>query len=279
MRIVLLAWMALLIGCASSTEQSDRLLVSREDRAVQIEGVPFIEQSAGHCGPATLAMVFSWAGRPVPVDELATKVFTPGMQGTFQNDMIGAARRHGLVAVPIRDLVSLMAELDAGHPVIVFENLALSWLPQWHYAVVYGYDLAREEVIMHSGPEEAKRWDIRKFERSWKLGDYWGLVVLPPDQLSASASELDHVVASAALEEANHLADARRAYESILKRWPKSLGARIGLGNIAYKDGELQSAVMHLRQATIDHPDSDSARHNRAVAEAALREKAKAIKN
>lgn len=280
MRFALLLPLMLMIGCASSTEQSDRLLQSGPPRAALIQNVPFIEQSAGHCGPATLAMVFAWAGRPVPVEDLAPRMFTPGMKGTFQADMIGAARRNGMMAIPIRDLRTLFAEIDQGNPVIVFENLALSWAPQWHYAVVFGYDLAREEVVMHSGPEKDKRWDLRKFERSWKLGDYWGLVVLPPNRLSATAGEGEHMVSAAALEEAGHWSQAQVAYDAILTRWPRSLGARIGLGNVAFRAGQYGSAVKHLRQATEEHPESQSARHNRAVAEAALKKSSSgAVKN
>ena len=72
----------------------------------------------------------------------------------------------------------MLTEIAAGNPVIIFENLALSWLPQWHYALALGYDLQRQEIILHSGHDANFRWDLSKFERSWMLGDYWGLVVL-----------------------------------------------------------------------------------------------------
>ncbi|CAN5670623.1 hypothetical protein BH10BDE1_BH10BDE1_16320 [soil metagenome] len=260
-----------LSGCASQTRQVDRLLSAprTEPRSRTIEKVPFINQSAGHCGPATLAMVMQSYGHSVSVDDLASQVYTPGLNGTFQTDMISASRRKGMMAIPIEGFTALLAEVSAGHPVIVFENLALSWLPQWHYAVVYGFDLDHETVQMHSGPEAAKVWDIRKLERSWELADYWGLVVLPPDKLSASADELSHAKAAAGLDQANHLNEAQIAYRAMLTRWPESLTALIGVSNKAFEAGNYAQAVTYLTTATVHHPRVAAAWHNRALAEMA----------
>lgn len=263
----------LVMGCASATPQADALLTNEfgSPSSKIIANVPFIEQQAGHCGPATLAMVLKWAGQDVSADGLASQVFTPGLKGSLQTDMISASRRRGMMAVPIEGLTALLAEVKAGHPVIVFENLSVSWWPQWHYAVIFGYDLPNHKVIMHSGPEAFKQWDIQTFERSWMLGNYWGLVVLPPDQLAATGSELDHSTAASALESIGQIASAQKAYRRILQHWPKSLVARVGLGNIAFAKRNYQEAVDLLRQALIDHPESKIVWHNLAVAEAELR--------
>lgn len=262
-----------LMGCASATPQADVRLTARRDepRSFKIDNVPYIQQAAGHCGPATLAMVMQSYDRTVTIDALVEQVYTPSTTGTFQADMIGATRRNAMLAIPIEGLSALLSEVAAGHPVIVFENLALSWLPKWHYAVVFGYDLDRETVLMHSGPEANKIWDIRKFERSWKLGDYWGLVVIPPDRLSASADELSHAKAAAGLEQAGHTASAYVSYRTMLKKWPTSLTALIGLSNKFFEDGRFRDSVQLLTKATIYHPSVASAWHNRSHAEAAAR--------
>ncbi|AFY01058.1 hypothetical protein Bdt_1360 [Bdellovibrio bacteriovorus str. Tiberius] len=236
----------------------------------EISGVPFIEQSEGHCGPATLTMALQWAGNSVSLATVTSQVYTPGMKGSLQTDMISAARRQGMVAVPVTGVQNLLREVRGGHPVIVFENLALSWLPQWHYAIVYGFDPASEEVTMHSGPESGKRWDIRKFERSWKLGDYWGLVVLPPGQLSVTASERAHVTAAAALESLGKNLEAEKAYQSILARWPQSLAAYVGLGNIHFSRKQYSQAIRNLQKATSLQPESAVVWYNLTMAQAAL---------
>jgi tetratricopeptide (TPR) repeat protein len=263
-------------GCVSTTQQTDSLLnlaLKEDQKPVRIEGVPFIDQAAGQCGPATLTMALNFQGKKVQVEELSSQVYTPGMKGTLQTDMITATRRQGLIAIPINDLESLFKEVRAGHPVIVFENLALSWWPQWHYAIVFGYDLSRETVLMHSGPEKNKEWDIRKFERSWKLGDYWGLVVLTPEELSASANELTHANAAVGLEQMGRKEEALIAYKMMLNRWPTSLTALIGLGNLAFEQKNYAESIRYLKRAAKEHPTSVPARHNLLVAQSAARKK------
>lgn len=271
--LLLCATLVALAGCASQTQQVDHLLSASPSgpRSHQIAHVPFILQSSGLCGPAALSMVMGTYERNISVDEIAKQVYTPGMKGTFQSDMISASRRNGMLAIPIEGFSALLAEIAADHPVIVFENLLLSWLPQWHYAVVFGFDLDRETIQLHSGPEKSKIWDIRKLERSWKLADYWGLVVLPPNLLSASADEFSHAKAAAGLEQAGHRTEALVAYKTMLSKWPQSLTALIGLSGQAFEDGKFKKAVALLTIATVHHPTYASAWHNRALAESAAK--------
>lgn len=275
LKVTFLAWAIILTGCASATPQAESVLVETRGlpKFAEVEKVPFIEQAAHQCGPATLAMAMNWAGKNISVDEIVPMVYTPGMKGSFQADMVSASRRQGFLAIPIEGLPSLLKEVSAGNPVIVFENLALSWLPQWHYAIVFGYDLQRQQVLMHSGPESFKRWDLRKFERSWKLGGYWGLVVLPAGRLSASAGELSHVKAAAALEQIGKLDEARLSYQLILERWAQSLPAQIGIGNIAYSKKDYPAAIDILQQASLAHPSVAVVWHNLAIAQGAAKMK------
>ncbi len=256
-------------ACVSATKQADQILMNSGQlpRQAQIENIVFIDQSAGFCGPATLAMAMNWAGASsISVDELAMQVFTPGMNGSLQTDLISASRRHGLMAVQIDSLQSLLSEVAAGHPVIVFENLSLSWAPQWHFALVVGYDLNKQQVIMHSGHDSSFHWDLRKFERSWKLGEYWGLVVLPSGQIAEYASELANVTSAVGLEQTLKLTEAAKSYKKILDKWPTNLVALIGLANHSFTEGRKQEAIELLNLAVKYHPDSVSAKHNLALA-------------
>jgi len=269
-----------LAGCVSPTKQTDQLLSANHSfpRKFEILGVPFVAQTEAHCGPATLTMAMQWAGKKINLEKVSPQVFTPGMKGSLQADMIGASRRNGLMAVPISGMNSLMTEIANNHPVVVFENLAVSWLPQWHYAIVFGYDLDKPHVLMHSGPEENKQWDLRKFERSWMLGDYWGLVILPPGQIAISADELANMTAAAALEQAGFTKEAELSYLKIEQHWPNSLSALIGLGNIAYTNNKFQEAVDFLKKAIKYHPESLVAKKNLVIAENALKAKSPNIR-
>lgn len=259
----------LCVGCATRAVQTEALLAEPGDRPVMhlIQDVPFIDQTLGYCGPATLTMAMRRAGQDVTVDEIAAQIYTPGLKGSLQSDLIGASRRQGLMAVPIHHLSALLDEVAAGHPVIIFENLGLTWAPNWHYALVLGYDLAKQEIIMHSGHEAYFRWDLKKFERSWMLGEYWGLVVLPAGELSVSADELVQVAAAYGLEQAQKYKEAEKSYNRILEKWPNSLVALIGLGNLAFQKRDQKKALEFLQRAVKAHPESVAAKHNLSVAQ------------
>lgn len=263
-------------ACATTAHQTEAILKNRADLAesARVENVEFVEQSRYFCGPATLAMAMGWAGHKVSAEALGEQVYTPGKKGSLQSDMITTSRRQGMLAMQISGLPALLRELEAGHPVIVLENLAFTWYPMWHYSVVFGYDLKEPSLLMHSGSKQNWRLSMRKFERNWKYAGYWALVVLPPGELSASASELEHCTAAAGLEQLGYADKAEMSYQRILMRWPQSLGALIGMGNVTYARGEWKEAVRFLRLAVKHHPESIAAQHNLRVAEEAARRKA-----
>jgi hypothetical protein len=267
--LCLVAISQLVLACSSMPASIDRLGQSLQDvpEKKEIENVPFIKQSSGACGPATLAMVLQANGKDFSMQDLEAQVFTPGMNGSLQTDLISASRRQGMLAIPIEGLSALIHEVAAGHPVIVFENLGLSWMPQWHFALVYGYDLPSRELILHTGPYAHHHLGIDDFEKSWRLGNEWGLVVLRPDQMSATASEIAHVKAAAGLEQARQQQAAKVSYEKILEKWPQSLGARVGLANLAFANGDCRTAVETLQATAKDHPTAPFVWHNLAIAQ------------
>ncbi len=257
---------ALLALAACATPQTDHLLADRGTLPAQasVAAVPFFPQEDLYCGPASLAMVLAWSGLKVTQQDIAPQVYTPGREGTLTQDLIGAARRNGRLAVEIHKLDDLLTEIAAGHPVIVFQNLALEWFPQWHFAVAYEYDLQAQEIVLHSGRIEEHRTRLRTFERTWARADHWALVVLPPDLLPAHGDELTLLQAASGLERARQIDAAAAAYAAIRRRWPASLGAAIGEGNVLYARGDLAGAEEAFRAATTHHPESAAAWNNLA---------------
>lgn len=260
-------------GCSTTSKNVAQILKNPPDGKTSkvIPDVPFVEQEAAQCGPATLAMVFHYYGKPISVAELLGQVYSKENEGALKSNMIAAARRRGLMAVKIRGYESLFREINSDHPVIVFQNVGLSWYPQWHYAVVVGYDLKNRHVYIHSGSDANYKEDLNMFDEAWRLGDYWGLVIFQPHQISEGADELEHVSSAAQLESLGNMAEAKVAYTTILKRWPDSLGALIGLGNIYYAAGDLKKAEESLSQAIQKHPESKAAQHNLAVIQQKLK--------
>lgn len=256
---------------ACATPQTSRLMAEggRLPRQAKVVDVPFYPQQRYYCGPAALAMAMSWSGAPVTQDELVPEVYTPSRQGTLRNDMVAAARRRGRLAVRISDVRSLLAEIAAGNPVVVFQNLALNWFPQWHYAVAIGYDLGKREIVLHSGTKARLVTDLYAFERTWKRGDYWGLVVLPPQRLPATADEPSVLDAAVGLERTGHHRAAASAYRAILSRWRESFPAWMGLGNTLYAQRDFPGAERAFREAIRRRPKAPAAWNNLAYTLAA----------
>ena len=251
-------------GCAATSTHKWSPLSAGIPPRHQLNAVPFYPQKAYQCGPASLAMVLSWSGLQISPDELTPQVYTPSLKGSLQPAMIAAARRQGKVAYPIKGAHALLREIAAGHPVIVLQNLGFSWIPVWHYAVVIGYDVDAEVVILHSGVTSQKKTSFGTFENTWTRGDHWGLLVLPPDRLPATVQEQSWIAAVVGLEKARRWPAAVRGYQTALHRWPQSFAAHIGLGNSYYAMGDLISAAVVLGKATTRFPHEGVAFNNLA---------------
>ncbi|HEX7250981.1 MAG TPA: PA2778 family cysteine peptidase [Burkholderiales bacterium] len=258
---------ALIAGCAST--QVGGLLEQRPGglpAAAELAGTPFFAQEDYQCGPAALAMALVHAGRAATPEALVPQVYLPARKGSLQAEMLATARRHRLVAYPLAPkLQDLLRETAAGNPVVVLQNLALDWAPQWHYAVAIGYDLDAREIVLRSGTTRRLAMSLDTFERTWARSGRWAMLALPPERLPATANESSYLAAAVALERVAPAA-ARRAYETALERWPHSLAARLGQGNASYAMRDLAGAAAAYLRATQEHPEAADAWNNLAQA-------------
>lgn len=257
-------WLA---GCATPPQTERLAATPPRDLAPRVElgDVPFFAQDAYQCGPAALATVLTATGVPTTADALIPQVYLPERRGSLQLELVAAARRHGTVPYVLQPaLESLLAEVAAGNPILVLQNLAFAWYPKWHYAVVVGYDLDREELILRSGLERRHVVPFAVFERTWRRAEHWALVVLSPDRLPITAEETRYLQSVTALERLGQHAQAEQAYGAALARWPRSLGARMGLGNSRYAAGDLRGAELAYREAIDADPAAGAAFNNLA---------------
>ena len=250
-------------GCASWTGPQTAALRAQPPPGlapqVASRTVPFIAQTPLHCGPASLAMVLQHIGRDVGADALAEAVFLPARGGTLQAEMLAGARRHDALGLRLApSLETLLREVQAGRPVVVLQNLGLSLAPRWHYAVVVGFDVAREEIVLRSGLVERETMSWRTFEHTWARAGHWAMVALPPGQLAAGGDERSTLEAALAFERVAPATSAVRVYQSVLARWPDNLVAAIGLGNSRAAAGDRAGAISAFAAA--------AARHDSAVA-------------
>jgi len=230
----------------------------------QISSVPFYSQEAYQCGPAALAMVLEHNGVVVSHEVLTSEIYTPSLKGSLQSALISSARRHGQIAYAISQPEALLNDVSHGNPVIVLQNLGLSWKPLWHYAVVIGYDLNENYILLHSGLEPKKRESLRLFNNTWKRSNYWGILVIPPSRVPAAAEEGEFIDAIVGLEKAHSWQAAVQGYQTALSKWADSKAALIGLGNSYYALGRLDMAETVLRETTTKFPSSGIAFNNLA---------------
>jgi hypothetical protein len=259
--------LVLLAGCAGTPQLAAlRAAPAQLPPQVELTAVPFFAQETHQCGPASLAMALNAAGVAVSPDALTPQVYLPGRAGSLQVEMLATVRRHGLVAYSLApSLRDLLTEVSKGTPVVILQNLGLSLLPLWHYAVVVGYDLKQENMILRSGLEARQTLPFSTFEHTWARSGYWAMLALPPTRLPATAAESDYVRAVVALERVGQTQAALTAYRTALRRWPKNLTARMGLGNTSYASGELRAAEDAFRQAATDHPGEWAPLNNLAL--------------
>ncbi len=227
--------------------------------------VAFYPQQEHQCGPASLAMALQHAGVNVEPQQLTNLVYLPEKQGSLQVEMLAAARRHGMVAYLLPPkLDGVLLEIAAGNPVVVLQNLGLSWYPVWHYAVAVGYDLRNEQMILRSGHEARLTLPFFTFEKTWARSNYWAIAVLPPGRLPQTATPETYLPGIAALDHSSPASDTWPAYTAAMQRWPDSLAAKIAAGNYAYNRNNLVLAEQLFLEAARAHPDSAAAYNNLA---------------
>ena len=254
----------ILITSGCSSYQYPQVLHPEPPR-LHLTEVPFFEQEEYQCGPAALAMLLAWNAQDVSLPQLVEQVYSPELKGSLQASIITAARRHGYLAYPLRGWSELVAELKGGHPVMILQNLGLSWYPRWHYAVVIGYDQGDKKVLLHSGIYPDMKMSMGVFERTWRRADYWGLVVVPPSVLPSSATETAYLTAVVGLERARQFSAATSAYLTATKAWPDSFVDWIGAGNSSYQAGDMNTAIHSFRQAATLQPDNGIPLNNLAL--------------
>jgi tetratricopeptide (TPR) repeat protein len=257
----------LLSGCASQLQATGLLRSPPVGLAhsVELRQVAFFPQQRYQCGPAALATVLNWSGVVITPERLVPEVYLPQRHGSLQVELTAATRRHQrLPYVLAPDLQAVLEEVHDGHPVLVLLNLGLSWYPVWHYAVVVGFDLQHDRIIMRSGAVRREVVTLELFERTWRRSKRWAMVAMPPAELPATAQQLPFLRAALAFEQLGEWRTAGQAYAAAWRRWPDSRGAGMGVGNSAYGRGDYVTAAAVYRRVLERHPGFAPALNNLA---------------
>ena len=253
---LLLILIALLSAC-QSVPPPQSAQVAQHEQVV----VPFVPQEAYQCGPAALAMMLQWAGKPVSADALVDEVWLPERKGSLGIELMAAARSRGLLAYPVNDAKHLYQELQAGRPALVMQNLALPSRPKWHYAVVTGYHDEGKTVVMHSGTTQSKTTHWNRFIRTWARAEQWGFTLIAPGELPSSAEPQPLFRAISATP------NAMDYWPQAVKAFPDSGELWFGYGNALWQDGDKPAALEAFEHAVKAAPEMAAAWNNLAFAQ------------
>jgi tetratricopeptide (TPR) repeat protein len=231
-----------------------------------ISSLPFFPQDEYICAPAALATVLVASGVNVSPEALVPMVYVPLRQGSFQVEMVAAARSFDRLAYQIPPtLDALFAEISMGHPVLVLQNQGLSWYPRWHFTVVRGFDIKRRRVILNSGEIENYEMRLPVFERTWERSQRWAVVVLEPGTIPSSAEALPYFNAVVAMEQNSSPDQAGPAYLAGLERWPNNRELMMGYANMLYSTNRIVEAGAHFELVIAQYPDYAPAYNNLAL--------------
>jgi len=265
----LLICLLVLSSCAS-TPQSQHIQTNglgSLPSAVELTDTPFYPQTEYQCGPAALATLLQTHGVKTTPEELSKQVYIPERKGSLQIEMTVAARHHEMLPYKLEPrLVNLFTEIAAGNPVLVLQNLGFEWYPQWHYAVVIGYDTDSHEIILRSGT--TRRWvtPFEVFERTWKRADFWALVIVPIGEIPKTAEPLRYLKMAYSFEETGKPKLALKAYHSASKQWPDVAATWMTLGNMAFNNHDWPEAIRAFDTASSIEPESIISWNNLAYA-------------
>lgn len=232
---------------------------------VRLTSVPFYPQQAYQCGPAALAGVLGASGVDTAPARLAPQVFLPGRQGSLQLELLGASRRAGRIPYVIEgEPRALFAQLLAGRPVLVLQNLQTRDFPVWHFAVLVGFDAAANRVMLNSGTERGLEMSAPAFLRTWDWAGRWAMVVLRPGELPADPALAPYLEAVASFEEVSGGTLSAPAWRAALQHWPQDATAYLALGNLAYASGDLPLAIDYYQRGLALSPADPALGNNLA---------------
>ncbi|MGB3211737.1 MAG: PA2778 family cysteine peptidase [Desulforhopalus sp.] len=251
----------LLTGC--SLHRSVQLEII-PDTDVELTDTPFFPQKSYQCGPAALAMALMASGVAVHPDDLTDNIYLPGRKGSLQLELIAAIRSYQRIPYLLSPEIGAVAtEIQAGRPVLVLQNLGLTMLPIYHYAVAVGLQ-STGQIVLRSGTTRRLVMDLDDFIVSWEKAGRWALIVLKPEELPEDIDLIKYLGTLAEIEATGNTALAEDGYRTLLKKYPDHPTTLFGLANTLLAGNQLAEAAATYREILSRDPAHAAATNNLA---------------
>lgn len=252
----LLAWLIFIFSfssCVGSGHEELREGVSKIRPAFKKLPIVFYQQDAQQCGPTSLYTILQFGGKPSSLETVKNYTLSPYADGAHKSHLIAAARRHGLAAYKV-ELSQAYHLVAKGHPVLVFQNLGLSWYPVWHFSVFVGYSIPENIVFLHDGYTAFSSVTDKEFFGSWKRGGSWSYLFTTPGYLPQFASLESALENVQIFERLGQSSDAIELLRALEKKWPRNPKVLAALAEVYYEQKEYVKAKVTLERAILFNP-------------------------
>jgi tetratricopeptide (TPR) repeat protein len=220
-----LSCLLFLSGCSSLSYSIQPPQSPYQSGIHYIEDVPSIAQKKFQCGPAALESVSRHWGKEVQAEKMAQSLYKSGTLGVL-NFMLA-----------LRVTPSMLG------------------ISGFHFAVLRGFDDDQRIFYANVGEAETHAIPYEKFQKRWKSGKNWCLIVCPPEKVdwkleSDQASDL-----ALLLERSGRLDLAEKWYQYSLDRDPGNGITLFNLANVYLKTKRWDEAQTIYFQLLKEKPD------------------------
>lgn len=279
-RALLIAVTIAATACASHSSSTPRHTMTPhtlEPQRFEIDDFPFVEQQSNDCAAAALSMLFTYYGLPTELSTQRARTLSPDAEGSFQFDIVSASRREGFITTELHPtLETIISEVQTGTPVLVLLDVGVSLFRSYHYALVIGYDLPNEQLLLTSGRKQREVFSFTGFNTTWSRADAWAVAITPAGTIPKTASLESYIRNAAALEDMGLIDKASAAYHAAVERWKGHALAHFALGNLKLSAGDYAGAVEEYTFMDSQHISSASMLNNYAWALAHIGDSEKA---
>lgn len=200
-----------MLGCASVERPEIRRLPER----VELNGVPFFRGNAYQSGPHVMASMLGEQRIRITPGLLTKPLKLPGAEASLQGNMEQLAAEYGLMVYPLdKSLPALLAQVAAGYPVMLRFNEGRIWTEP-RYAMLVGYNRAKQTVLLRAGMERRRLMDFKKFESAWADAGSWAVLILSPGQLPVNVDKTRWLKAANDLSRAGQEQAAAKAVQAL----------------------------------------------------------------